>query len=92
MASFIPNNRKKKNRLAKLEDDLRRLIEGGADRPKLLKVAQAIRDGRIRVVRARQYARHPFDDIALYRKDVADIEALKAITAEAVLAEYLHCR
>ena len=54
MASFIPNHRKKLDRLKRLEADLRRLINRGASEEKLLETAAEIRDCRIRVLRAKQ--------------------------------------
>lgn len=88
MGSYIPNNRKKKDRLERLSEAIRRLIAHGASQESLLKVALEIRDGRIRVVRARQHARHPFD-VDGAQKDSSEIESLKRLTPEAVLAEYL---
>jgi hypothetical protein len=91
MASFIPNHRKKKDRLKTVERLLIRLIERKADRDKLLKVAMEIRDGRIRVLRAKQNENPEKTTAqrAIFLKDQERIRALQAITAEAVLAEYL---
>jgi hypothetical protein len=54
MASFIPNHRKKVDRLHRLEDDLRRLIAPSATQDELLATAAEIRECRIRVLRAKQ--------------------------------------
>jgi hypothetical protein len=87
MASFVPNHRKKVERLAKKEQELRRLIERGATRDRLLKVATEIRDGRIRVLRARQNKAHP-ENIGAMQKAEAAIKAIQALSTESVLAEY----
>ena len=91
MASFVPNHRKKLKHLAKKELELLRLIERGAGQEKLLQVALEVRDGRIRVLRAKQNKTHP-EEIAIFEKDKAAIQSLETLTAEAVLAEYLPAR
>ena len=88
MASFVPNHRKKIEHLAKKEMELRRLIDRGASQDKLLQAALEVREGRIRVLRAKQNKTHP-EEVATFQKDESAIQALKALTAEAVLAEYL---
>jgi len=88
MASFVPNHRKKIERLSKKEQELQRLIDRGANRERLLEVAMEVRDGRIRVLRARQNKTHP-ENIAAIRKDEELIEELQALSAESILAEYL---
>ena len=91
MASFVPNHRKKLKHLAKKELELLRLIERGAGQEKLLQVALEVRDGRIRVLRAKQNKTHS-EEIAIFEKDKAAIQSLETLTAEAVLAEYLPAR
>ena len=91
MASFIPNHRKKKERLAKKKRELQRLIERGASREELLQVALEIRDGRIRVLRALQN-QNPEGNAkqrAIFLKHADQIKGLLALTAEMVLDEYL---
>jgi hypothetical protein len=90
VASFVPYHRKKKERLNRLENELRRLIERGANQEKLLEVAQEIRDGRIRVLRAKQNQipeSNPAERAALLKLE-SDIAALRATSSEAVLAEF----
>jgi hypothetical protein len=91
MASFIPNHRKKKERLAKKRRELQRLIEQGASREKLLKVALEVRDGMIRALRAKQNQNPECNpqERAIFLKDEAEIQALRKLTAEVVLAEYV---
>jgi len=91
MASFIPYHGKKRDRLEKKEDDLRRLIARGVGQEKLLKAASEIREGRIRVLRAGQN-QNPESNAELRAAFLAlsdRIEALKALSDEAVLATYL---
>jgi hypothetical protein len=90
MASFIPNHRKKKERLRHLKDLLRRLLAKGASEEKLRAAAVQIRDGRIRALRAMQ--NHNPERTPQQRADFlklqAEIDALKSVSAESVLAEY----
>jgi hypothetical protein len=90
MASFIPNHRKKLDRLKRLEADLRRLIARGVPEEKLLELAAEIRDCRIRVLRAKQNKnpeRTPQERAAFVR--IGDqIAAMRELSPEAVLAEY----
>jgi hypothetical protein len=91
MASFIPNHRKKKDRLAKLESELQRLIARGASREELLQAASELREGRIRVLRAKQNQNPERSDSerAVFVKHAAEIAALRELPAEVILAEYL---
>jgi hypothetical protein len=90
MASFIPNHRKKLERLRRLEADLRRLIGLAASEEKLLKAAAEIRDCRIRVLRAKQNKNpeRTVEEKAVFLKDDDKIAALGELSPEAVLAEY----
>ena len=90
MASFVPYHRKKKEHLAKKEQELRRLIERSASREKLLIAALEVRDGRIRVLRAlqNQNPERNARERALFLKHGDQIKALLALTPEIVLAEY----
>jgi hypothetical protein len=91
MAGYIPYHGKKRERLKRQEDALRRLIRRGASRDKLLKAALEVRDCRIRVLRVKQ-ATNPErnqEERAAFIKVERDIEALQAVTADEVLAEFL---
>jgi alkylation response protein AidB-like acyl-CoA dehydrogenase len=90
MASFIPNHRKKLERLKLLEADLRRLLDQGALQDKLLELAAEIRDCRIRVLRAKQNKnreRNAWERAAFLTVD-RQIAAIRELSPEAVLAEY----
>jgi hypothetical protein len=91
MASFIPNHRKKKESLARKKMQLRRLIVAGADREKLLQAALKVRDGRISVLRAKQNQNpeRNANERAVFLNDEEKIRALRALSAEAILAEFL---
>jgi len=91
MASFVPNHRKKKERLDRQEENLRRLIDRGASRERLLKAALEVRDGRVRVVRAKQNQNPERNaaERAVFLKDEDEIKVLRALIAEEVLSEYL---
>jgi hypothetical protein len=90
MASFIPNHRKKLDCLKRLGSDLRRLIERGAPEDKLLDLAAEIRDCRIRVLRAKQNknSERTAAERAAFLKIKDKVTALRAVSREAVLAEY----
>ena len=91
MANYLVHHRKKKERLARLEQQLRRLIALQASEEKLLKVALEIRDARIRVLRAKQNQNpeRTAAQRAVFLKDSERIRELQTLTEEAVLAEYL---
>jgi hypothetical protein len=85
--NYLVNNFKKKERLERLETDLRRLIAHDAPREKLLLAAGKIRDGRVRVLRLKLYLAER--DAAHYPKVLAAIDAMQATSAEAILEEFL---
>jgi hypothetical protein len=91
MASFVPYHGKKRDRLHKLEDDLRRLIEHGASHEKLLQLAIEVRDCRIRVLRAEQNKNpeRTAEERAKFLEIGEKINAVRAMTAEEVLAPFL---
>ena len=90
MASFIANHQKKIGRLAKRVKNLRRLIKQGSSRDKLLKAALEIRDGRIRVLRAKQNQNpESATERAVFLREEEEIKAVGELSAEQVLAEYL---
>jgi hypothetical protein len=90
MASFIPNHRKKVNRLHRVEAHLRRLIERNASWSKLLATAAEIRECRIRILRAKQNQNpeRTAQDRENFLKQQAKIDALRQTSAETILAEY----
>jgi hypothetical protein len=91
MASFIPNHRKKLDRLKRVESNLRRLLVRGASEEKLLEAATEVRDCRIRVLRAKQNKnpeRTP-EERAAFLKIEDKIAALKTLTPETVLAGFI---
>jgi hypothetical protein len=90
LASFIPNHRKKKERLDRLENDLRRLLELGASQEKLLTAATEVRDCRIRVLRAKQnqIPERNAAERAAFLKLETEIAELRTTPAEAILTEY----
>ena len=87
----LPGQLTKKLSLRRKEDELRRLIARGANRVKLLKAALAVRDGRISGLRAVQNhnPESSAKERAIYVKHEAKIAALRRLTAEEVLAEYV---
>jgi hypothetical protein len=91
MASFVPYHGKKRDRLNRLEERLRRLIARGASAEKLLAASLAIRDCRIAVLRARQN-QNPESNAEMRAEFLMlqdKIDGLRALSAEAVLAEYM---
>lgn len=90
MASFVPNHRKKLERLKRLEADLRRLIDRGATDEELLDLAAEIRDCRIRVLRAKQNKNpeRTAEERAVFLRINDQIAVLKELSPAAVLAEY----
>jgi predicted RNA-binding Zn ribbon-like protein len=90
MASFVANHQKKIGRLAKRVKNLRRLIKHGSSPDKLLKAALEIRDGRIRVLRAKQNQNPASaEERVVFLRDEEQIKAVAELTAEQVLAEYI---
>jgi hypothetical protein len=90
MSNYIPTYVKKRLRLDRLEKDLRRLIERRASEDDLLKAALAIRDARIRVIRAKQ-ASNPEktpEERAIFLEDRERIKQIEKVTPEAILLEY----
>jgi hypothetical protein len=89
MAGFGQDHGKKIEQLNKREQKLRRLIGRGAAQNKLLQAALEVRDGRICVLRARRNKAQLVLERESPQAERAAIEALRALSAEAVLAEYL---
>jgi len=91
VASFVPYHRKKKERLNRLEQDLRRLVYNGASGERLLTAATEICDCRIRVLRAKQNQNPERNatERAAFLKLEAEIAALRSLPAQAVLSEFL---
>ncbi|MFN0017455.1 MAG: hypothetical protein ACKVP0_04290 [Pirellulaceae bacterium] len=90
MAGYVPIHRKKRDRLERLEDELRRLMARGAPEDELIVAALAIQQGRIRVLPARQNknkertAREREEFLA----DAARIKGILTLSPEQILAEY----
>jgi len=91
MASFVPHHRKKRDRLARLEQDLVRSIHGEDSHDRQLHLADEIRLARIRVLRAEQ------SNLNLTAKDYPErtagfdkqIASLEIISPEKALAEFI---
>lgn len=90
MASFVANHRKKIRSLRRKEDELRRLIDREASEEHLLAAASEVREARIRVLRVKQYSDPEICvDRTKYHKIEDKINAILALSPEAVLGEYL---
>jgi hypothetical protein len=89
MASFIPNHRKKLDRLQRLETDLRWLLNCAAPEEKLLETAAEIRDCRIRVLRAKQNKNPELtaEERAAFLRTNGQIAALEELSPRAVSAD-----
>jgi hypothetical protein len=91
MASFVPHHTKKRERLARLEQDLLRSIHGDSSRDTRLRLADEIRLARIRVLRVERANFLPSAIVGnkRYAKIEAEISALDAISPEEILSEFL---
>jgi len=90
MASFVANHRKRIRSLRRKEGELRRLIDREASEKKLLAAASEVREARIRVLRVKQYSNpETCVDRATYVKIEDEINAIRALSEEAVLGDYL---
>ena len=89
--NYLVNNRKKIERLQRLETDLRRLLAHQASPEKLIVAATEVRDARVRVLRLKQSLICPRGEKALahYEKLQLAIEIAQRCSPEAVLAEFL---
>ncbi len=85
--NYLTNDRKKKDRLARLELALRRLISRDAPLSELLKAAAEVRDARVRVLQLKKY--HADRTAKHYPKILAAIEATRTTATETILAEFL---
>jgi hypothetical protein len=91
MANYLFNNKKKRFRLARLEQDLARSIHGEDSRERQLHLADEVRLARIRVLLAEQ------SNLNLTAKDYSDkaaafdnqIASLEMILPEKILAEFI---
>ena len=99
MASFVPHHTKKRERLARLEQDLLRSIRGDGSHDTQLRLADEIRLARIRVLRVERANFLPtaktdgkrYGGIVgsgRYAKIEAEISALDAISPEDILSEF----
>jgi hypothetical protein len=91
MASFVPHHTKKRERLARLEQDLLRSIRGDSSRDTQLRLVDEIRLARIRVLRVERANFLPSAIIGSkrYAAIEAQISALDAISPEGILSEFL---
>jgi hypothetical protein len=90
MANYVAHHTKKRERLARLEQDLERSIRSGEPREHQLVLADEVRLGRIRVLRAERAefepaARGHSDRLAAIDEQIASLEA---IASEKILTEY----
>jgi hypothetical protein len=91
MANYLFNNKKKRSRLARLEQDLVRSIHGEDSRERQLHLADEIRLARIRVLRAEQ------SNLNLRAKDFSDraaaldrqVASLEMVSPEKILVEFI---
>jgi hypothetical protein len=91
MANYLFNNKKKRSRLARLEQELARSIQGEDSRDRQLHLADEIRLARIRVLRAEQSNLDPrakdcSDRTAALDKQIASLEM---ISSEKIFAEFI---
>ena len=91
MANYIVHHTKKRERLARLEQDLLRSIRGGCSRDTQLRLANEIRLAKIRVLRVE---RADFLPSAIagnprYAAIETQISALEALSSEELLSEFL---
>jgi hypothetical protein len=89
VTNYIPHYTKKRQILARRENALRRLISSGSPIKKLFDAAEAVRDARIRVLRAQRALIVPINDA---QKDFniidARIQEIKDAPIEAILLEF----
>ena len=88
MTNYIPHYTKKKQILARKEEDLRRLISSHADDEKLLGAAEIVRDARIRVLRAQRATIVPKDNAQeAYDRIDARIHKIENTPIDSILLE-----
>jgi len=85
MSNYLPRTQKKRDRQHRLENDLRRLVATGAARDVLIAAAEEVRAARIRTVQA---ARQHCWEIGSTAPHDIEIDALKALAADAILGEF----
>jgi hypothetical protein len=89
MTSYIAHHTKKKKRLARREAELRRLVDTAAPSLKLFGAANAVREARIRVWRAKRSAIIPKDDACdRYATIDRKIQSLVDTPISTILAEF----
>jgi hypothetical protein len=87
--NYIPHYTKKKQILARKQHRLRRLIERRVTPQKLISAADAIREARIRVLRAQRATIPPKGDAhVLFDKIDRKIDALLKMTPQDILAHF----
>ena len=85
MSNYLPRTQKKRERQARLESDLRRLIAAGVALDKLVAAAEEVRAARVRTVRADRQHCCFIGGTARYD---AEIAAIQATAVEVILAEF----
>jgi len=91
MAGYVPHFTKKRERLARLEQDLVRSIRSGESHERWLVLADAVRLGKIRALRAEHAQFEPATKGHSDRLAEIDeqITSLESAASEKILAEYL---
>ncbi len=89
MTNYIPHYAKKKQILFRKEEVLRRLVSSGSAREWLRRVAEEVRDARIRVLRAQRSGHY---SKAVRKKSTKKIDSriqkLEEMSADAILLEF----
>jgi hypothetical protein len=90
MSNYVPHYTKKRAILKRKEDTLRRLINRGVNKQKLMRAAEEVRAARIRALQASLATLPPADrpDATASAWIAARIEALRATPTESILAEF----
>jgi hypothetical protein len=85
MSNYIPTYTKKRQRQAKLENDLRRLVSKNVKLDKLIAAAEEVRAARIRTINAKR--QHCCIFGSTVRHD-AEIASLRGAAIEVILREF----
>ena len=91
MSNYVPHFTKKRERLARLEQDLLRSIHSGTPHERLLVLADEVRHGKIRALRAEHahLEETPGDHSDRFTMIHQKVAALETASPETILAEYL---
>lgn len=92
MAGYVAHHTKKRERLARLEQDLWRSIRGGRSRDMQLRLANEIRLAKTRVLRVERANFLPSASAGnpRYAAIEAQISVLEAVSSEEILSEFLN--